>query len=307
MTSCVKATSKPYLQRRSALLFLRKSAMMLASTRSVPLCFLATSLLSAQPNSSLQKEIQGLIENCFDRVTSEDANGTNGASPSPSDSSPQKRKEPSDESDLSDVVDDRPKKKPRKQHAEEDDAAYAARLQREENSRARPTRAGATRKAAPVKRKKKSAAKVKDGSDVETNGESRPQTGGFHVSRLASLLSTYFTEAYRATQKPMNLSEPLSALLGETQLSRPQTVKKIWEYVKSNDLQDPADKRQIVCDDAMRAVFKTDRVHMFTMNKILTQNLYAAEDVVSTTPAVATATPASVPSPSPAPDMGSSQ
>ncbi|KAI4743178.1 SWIB-domain-containing protein [Aureobasidium sp. EXF-12298] len=235
--------------------------------------------------SDHKKEISRLIEACFDRVTSENANGTNGASPSPSDSSPQKRKEPSDGSDLSDVVDERPKKKARKQDAEEDDAAYAARLQREENSRARPTRAGATRKAAPVKRKKKSAVKVKDGSDVETNGESKPRTGGFH--------------------KPMNLSEPLSALLGETQLSRPQTVKKIWEYVKGKDLQDPADKRQIVCDDAMRAVFKTDRVHMFTMNKILNQNLYAAEDVVATTPAAA---PASAPAPSssPAPDMGSS-
>jgi upstream activation factor subunit UAF30 len=105
----------------------------------------------------------------------------------------------------------------------------------------------------------------------------------------------------------MNLSEPLSALLGETQLSRPQTVKKIWEYVKGKDLQDPADKRQIVCDDAMRAVFKTDRVHMFTMNKILNQNLYATEDVVATTPAAApvSALPAPVPS-SPAPDMMSS-
>jgi upstream activation factor subunit UAF30 len=105
----------------------------------------------------------------------------------------------------------------------------------------------------------------------------------------------------------MNLSEPLSALLGETQLSRPQTVKKIWEYVKGKDLQDPADKRQIVCDDAMRAVFKTDRVHMFTMNKILNQNLYAAEDVVATTPAAAPA-PVSAPatSSSPAPEMGSS-
>lgn len=76
----------------------------------------------------------------------------------------------------------------------------------------------------------------------------------------------------------MALSEPLAQLLGESQLSRPQTVKKIWEYVKARDLQDPQDKRQIRCDDAMRAVFKTDRVHMFTMNKILNQNLYAVEE-----------------------------
>lgn len=94
----------------------------------------------------------------------------------------------------------------------------------------------------------------------------------------------------------MNLSPALSELLGETsvsrhcpstsllianhvpQLSRPQTVKKIWEYVKARDLQDPSDKRQIRCDDAMRAVFKQDRVHMFTMNKILNQNLYAQDE-----------------------------
>lgn len=95
----------------------------------------------------------------------------------------------------------------------------------------------------------------------------------------------------------MALSQPLADLLGETQvslphpsllpskltkvqLSRPQTVKKIWEYVKARDLQDPNDKRQIRCDDAMRAVFKQDRVHMFTMNKILGQNLYAVDEIV---------------------------
>lgn len=95
----------------------------------------------------------------------------------------------------------------------------------------------------------------------------------------------------------MNLSEPLSALLGEptvstsldlwssalffanfTQLSRPQTVKKVWQYIRENELQDPSDRRQIRCDDAMRAVFKQDRVHMFTMTKILNQNLYNPDE-----------------------------
>ncbi|CAI6341593.1 unnamed protein product [Periconia digitata] len=166
-----------------------------------------------------------------------------------------------------------PAKKHRKvKSAEDEDAAYAAKLQAEENlrSRARSTRGGNTKKkAAPQKKtktKKKSSNRVKDeddsdlgsGSGAEKKSPSRK--GGFH--------------------KPMALSEPLSELLGETQLSRPQTVKKIWEYVKARDLQDPNDKRQIRCDDAMRAVFKTDRVHMFTMNKILNQNLYAVDEIV---------------------------
>lgn len=61
-------------------------------------------------------------------------------------------------------------------------------------------------------------------------------------------------------------------------LSRPQTVKRLWQYIRERDLQDPNDRRQIRCDDAMRAVFKQDRVHMFTMTKILNQNLYNPDE-----------------------------
>lgn len=59
-------------------------------------------------------------------------------------------------------------------------------------------------------------------------------------------------------------SDALSSLVDEPTLSRPQTVKRIWEYVKERDLQDPSDKRYIMCDERMRAVFHTDRLHMFT-------------------------------------------
>ncbi|KAF2842873.1 SWIB-domain-containing protein [Patellaria atrata CBS 101060] len=215
-------------------------------------------------------------------------NGTTTAAPeisTPPESataSPKKRSEPSEDFDLSSPAASFPPKKKQKKtttsagdrSVEEDDAAFAARLQAEENSRARAraTRGGGagTKKRAPVKKgdtgrkKKKSANKVRedDDSEIESGGEEGKKevkrTGGFH--------------------KPMALSAPLSALLGETQLSRPQTVKKIWEYVKQRDLQDPSDKRQIRCDDAMRAVFKSERVHMFTMNKILNQNLYALDE-----------------------------
>ncbi|KAF2710512.1 SWIB-domain-containing protein [Pleomassaria siparia CBS 279.74] len=182
-----------------------------------------------------------------------------------------KKRTPDDESALSELETSPPKKKQKKSKTVEDeDAAFAAKLQAEENlrSRARSTRGGNTKKRAPVvkkkKEKKKSSNRVKDeddsdvGSDSGREKKSPKRTGGFH--------------------KPMSLSPALSELLGETSLSRPQTVKKIWEYVKERDLQDPEDKRQIRCDDALRAVFKSDRVHMFTMNKILSQNLYAMDE-----------------------------
>ncbi|KAI8935937.1 hypothetical protein NX059_007444 [Plenodomus lindquistii] len=200
-------------------------------------------------------------------------NGTKASNGDTSDHSTLKRS-PGDDSALSELDDaPRPNKKVKKSRAvaEDDDAAFAARLQAEENARLRSTRGGNTkRRAAPKKAekktKKKSATRVKDEDDSNANSDSGAEKkspsrkGGFH--------------------KPMALSPALSELLGETQLSRPQTVKKIWEYVKQRDLQDPADKRQIRCDDAMRAVFKQDRVHMFTMNKILNQNLYAVEETV---------------------------
>lgn len=59
-------------------------------------------------------------------------------------------------------------------------------------------------------------------------------------------------------------SDALADLVGESRLSRPQTVKRIWDYVKERGLQDEKDKRYILCDDKLRNVFHSDKVHMFT-------------------------------------------
>lgn len=45
-------------------------------------------------------------------------------------------------------------------------------------------------------------------------------------------------------------------------------VKKLWDYIKSNNLQNPDNRREILCDDKLRALFNVDKVHMFTMNKV---------------------------------------
>ncbi|KAJ5892252.1 uncharacterized protein N7473_008480 [Penicillium subrubescens] len=185
-------------------------------------------------------------------------------SPHPS-SSPVKRQTHSEEA--SEAASASPPPKKRKPDTDVDaDALFAAKLQAEENMRARPTRGASTRRAAPSKKKSKAKTakrvKAEDDSDVDSGSETKKEvnrTGGFH--------------------KPLNLSAPLSALLGgETTLSRPQTVKKVWQYIREKELQDPSDRRQIRCDDAMRAVFKQDRVHMFTMTKILNQNLYNPDE-----------------------------
>ena len=106
-----------------------------------------------------------------------------------------KREHEEDDDELSEVSNSPPPKKKRKQiPAVDEDAAFAAKLQAEENSRARPTRGGVTRKTMVTKKKKKtpkkktfSKAKAED-SDVEGSGSEAGEkkvnrTGGFHVRR----------------------------------------------------------------------------------------------------------------------------
>jgi SWIB-domain-containing proteins implicated in chromatin remodeling len=69
----------------------------------------------------------------------------------------------------------------------------------------------------------------------------------------------------------MTISEPLAAVLKFDKLSRPQVVKHLWDYIKGNQLQNPRNRREIMCDINLRAVFNVDKIDMFRMNKVLGQ------------------------------------
>ena len=64
------------------------------------------------------------------------------------------------------------------------------------------------------------------------------------------------------------LSDPLADIIGPEQSSRPQVVKRLWDYIKLHNLQDPSDKRYILCDSKLKILFGVDRVSMFSMNKV---------------------------------------
>ena len=51
-------------------------------------------------------------------------------------------------------------------------------------------------------------------------------------------------------------------------------VSKVWEYIKANNLQNPENKREILADKKLQAVFGgKDKVSMFEMNKHFAQHL----------------------------------
>jgi upstream activation factor subunit UAF30 len=67
----------------------------------------------------------------------------------------------------------------------------------------------------------------------------------------------------------VHLSADLAEFLGTDRMPRTEVTKRIWAYIKENDLQDPSDKRKILCDEALEKVLRRKNVHMFTMTKIL--------------------------------------
>ena len=79
--------------------------------------------------------------------------------------------------------------------------------------------------------------------------------------------------------KSMQLSTELSEFLGAVTMSRPQIVKALWAYIKENSLQNPADKREILCDAKLEHIFKRKKVHMFTMNKYLSTMIKSVTDL----------------------------
>ena len=74
--------------------------------------------------------------------------------------------------------------------------------------------------------------------------------------------------------KPMTLSEDLAAVVGKGPMSRGEVVKKLWEYIKKNDLQDPKNKRNINADENLKKVFGGKAtVNMFEMTKLVSAHL----------------------------------
>ena len=73
--------------------------------------------------------------------------------------------------------------------------------------------------------------------------------------------------------KPMNISPALAAVIGATPIPRTEVTKKIWEYIKKNNLQDAANKRNINADDKLKVIFGKPQVTMFEMTKLISAHL----------------------------------
>lgn len=81
-------------------------------------------------------------------------------------------------------------------------------------------------------------------------------------------------KANSAFMKPLKLTAALEAVVGKGPMPRSQVVKKLWAYIKENNLQDPKAKRNIKADEVLLVVFSGKKVvDMFEMTKLVSKHL----------------------------------
>jgi upstream activation factor subunit UAF30 len=81
-------------------------------------------------------------------------------------------------------------------------------------------------------------------------------------------------KANPALLKPMQLSSDLEEVVGKGPMTRGEVVKNIWDYIKKHNLQNPANKRNILADDKLKKVFGgKGEVTMFEMTKLVSAHL----------------------------------
>ncbi len=85
--------------------------------------------------------------------------------------------------------------------------------------------------------------------------------------------STTARKPNAAFMKPLTPSAELAAVIGPEAVPRTEVTKKIWDYIKKQDLQDPSNRRNINADAKLRPIFGKDQVSMFELTKLVNAHL----------------------------------
>ena len=119
-----------------------------------------------------------------------------------------------------------------------------------------------TKKAAPKKTTKKIVAKAK---------KAAPKKVVAKPAKPAQKKTARKPNA--AFMKPLQPSPTLAAVVGAGTMPRTEVVKKIWAYIRKNNLQNPNNKRNILSDDKLLAVFGKKEVTMFELAGLIGKHL----------------------------------
>jgi upstream activation factor subunit UAF30 len=132
---------------------------------------------------------------------------------------------------------------------------------------AAPKKATAKKAAAPKKATAKKATAKKATAKKATAKKATAKT-------VAPKKAKTVRKPNAAFMKPLNPSKELAEIVGGNPLPRTEVIKKVWAYIKKNNLQDAKNRRAINADDKLKAVFGGKKqVTMFEMTKLVNNHL----------------------------------
>ncbi len=125
----------------------------------------------------------------------------------------------------------------------------------------------ATKKAAPKKAAPKKSA-AKKAAPKKAAKKAAPKKA---AKKSAAKKSARKPNA--AFMRPMTPSTQLAEVIGNKPVPRTEVIKKIWDHIKKNNLQDKKNRRMINADAKLRPVFGKDQISMFELAKVVNKHV----------------------------------
>ena len=77
-----------------------------------------------------------------------------------------------------------------------------------------------------------------------------------------------------AFMAPLTPSSALAEVVGSKPLPRTQIIKKIWDHIKKNGLQDKKNRRMINADAKLKGIFGSkSQISMFELAKVVSKHV----------------------------------
>jgi|SRR5580698_3800701 upstream activation factor subunit UAF30 len=126
----------------------------------------------------------------------------------------------------------------------------------------------------PTKKKAAKPSPSKKKSAVKKVAPKKAAKKAVAPKKVAKKTATRPSAAKTGFNAPLTPSPALAAVVGGSPLARTEIIKKIWEYIRKNNLQDKANKRMINADAKLKVLFGgKSQVSMFDLAKIVSQNV----------------------------------
>ena len=139
------------------------------------------------------------------------------------------------------------------------------------------TKKAAPKKAAPKKAAKKAAPKKaapKKAAKKAAPKKAAPKKAAKKAApKKAAPKKKSARKPNAAFMAPLTPSSQLAEVIGNKPMPRTEVIKKIWDHIKKNNLQDSKNRRMINADAKLKPVFGKDQISMFELAKVVNKHV----------------------------------